>query len=232
MLKMLASVVVSVVPQRYRRRWFGDDDLDVKRGAIISGVVQIVGCGLVLWLRYPPFLRQRQQMADAILRASGGGRPDSFREAMGTFSISYLTVFEYLLLPLTVFLIYLVTEGTVRLMAAVATNEVVPSLPLQILAWLHGLAEGRHREIKMGPRVVDVVTPGVAPDFDLMIESNRPKPWNQLTTIRYNEELFEVIREIGGQPPRRFVYLLRKMPGGKIVRGLHHYTPEETLEKS
>jgi hypothetical protein len=69
-------------------------------------------------------------------------------------------------------------------------------------------------------------------DYDLRIESCRPKPWTALTTISYNDQLYEVAREFTGSPPRRFVYLLRKAPERKLVRGLHHYSPEETLHKA
>jgi hypothetical protein len=56
-------------------------------------------------------------------------------------------------------------------------------------------------------------------------------PWNRLTTIRYNDELYELDREEQGRPPRPFVYRLKKLPLGKIIRGVHHYQPEETLQK-
>lgn len=77
--------------------------------------------------------------------------------------------------------------------------------------------------------MVDTVAPGESADHDLRVESSRPKPWNQLTTISHNDQLYEVARELTGQPPRRFVYLLRKAPESKVVRGLYHYSPDETL---
>ena len=232
MFVTLLSIFVSLIPSRYRGYWLGDGNVDVTRGAIISGAFQMVVAGFLMWWRYPAFLAAREQMAIATIRASNDGQPDHIREGFGVFSVGFLTVFEYLFLPLTVFLIYMLCEGMVRLTAAVATGEVVPSLPLQLLAWLHGLGEYRHRELKLGPRVVDEVKPGVGPDYDLMIESSRPKPWNKLSTVSYHDELYEVVQETIGQPPRRFIYLLRRSPVGKVVRGLHHYEPEETLQKS
>jgi hypothetical protein len=50
-------------------------------------------------------------------------------------------------------------------------------------------------------------------------------------TVAYEGEFYEIVREEQTAPPRRFVYLLRKIPPGKVIRGLHHYRPEESLEK-
>ena len=49
-------------------------------------------------------------------------------------------------------------------------------------------------------------------------------------TVSYEDQLYEVASQEEGTPPRRFVYLLRPKPDHKVVRGLHHYDPEEALK--
>jgi hypothetical protein len=84
----------------------------------------------------------------------------------------------------------------------------------------------------MGPRVADVVERPGTPDGQLRIASCRPKPtWDHLMTVKYEDEFYEVGTEKMGTPPRPYVYLLRKLPQGKAIRSLHHYRPEESLEK-
>ena len=79
----------------------------------------------------------------------------------------------------------------------------------------------------MGPRVIDVVqTEGAG---DLLIASCRPKLWTQLTTIRYQDQLYELVKANQGAAPRRFLYLLRRIPPHKLVRGVHDYALDEAL---
>jgi hypothetical protein len=229
MLAFLLSVVFSVVPLRYRQRYLVDPDLNVQRGALFSGVVEAVACALVLWLRYPPYVQRRIAEAAAAVAKTGGG--DRLAQGISAYSTAGLSLFEYIVQPVTLLLLYFVGEGLVRVTAAVVTGEVLPSLPLQLIAWTHRLGEGWKQERDLGPRMVDTVAPGESADHDLRIESCRPKPWNLLTTVSYNGELYELARELSGLPPRRFVYLLRRAPTSKLVRGLHHYSPEETLQK-
>ncbi len=228
MLAFLLSVVFSVVPPRYRGRFLADPDLNVKRGALFSGVVEAVACALLLWLRYPPYVQRR--MAETAAALHPALQADRLSQGVSAFSSGGLALFEYIIQPVSLLLLYFVLEGLGRVTAAVVTGEVLPTLPLQLLAWGHRLAEGWKQERDLGPRVVDTVAPSESVGHDLRIESSRPKGWNQLTTISYNDQLYEVARELTGQPPRRFVYLLRKAPESKVVRGLYHYSPEETLQ--
>ncbi len=229
MLSFLLSVVFSVVPARYRRRFLVDPDLNVQRGALVSGVVETVGCALALWLRYPPYVQGRMAEAGAAVAKAGGS--DNISQGVAAYSTAGLSLFEYIVQPVSLMLVFFFLEGMARLTAAVVTGEVLPTLPLQLIAWAHRFGEDWKQERDLGPRIVDTVAPGAA-DYDLRIESCRPKPWNPLTTISYNDQLYEVTRELTGSPPRRFVYLLRNAPESKLVRGLHHYDPEETLQSN
>lgn len=230
MLKLLLSIVASLVPERYRYQWFSDAEVSVKRGAIASGYLQASLSGLVLWLRYPAFVHGREQMVIDAIRAQGGGA-DHIREGFAMIPVGAMAIYEYLVLPLSLFLAYFVVEGCIRIMAAVTTGEVLPNAILALLAALHRLAGAQYVEIRMGPRVIDAVVPGTSPEFDLRIDSCRPKRWTKITTIGYNDELYEVAKEFTGQPPRPYIYLLKKMPGGKIARGIYPYDPNEAVTK-
>ena len=224
MLTTLLSIFASLLPKRYRARW----EFVSTSGAVASGVVQVVVCLAVLLYRYLLFANQRLfAVPDKVVLGAAEKGGETAVMGMGLF-----VLVEYVFQPVTIIIIYFAFEGFVRGIAALVTGEIVPTLPLQLLAWLHGIGERQRQERKLGPRVVDEVKPGVGPDYDLMIESCRPKTWNKLSTIRYNDELYELVRDVIGEPPRRFIYLLRRKPPGKVVRGLHHYEPEETLQKS
>src|SRR5437763_7669744 len=139
MLISLLSIVASVFPLRYRRRWFHDADLDVKRGAVLSAWLQIVVPGLTLWLRYPAFYEAQQQAAYALIRAQGHGYHDPIREGFAGFGLGPFITFEYLFKPLNLLLVYLCAEGGIRLLAALTTREVIASLPLQLAVWTQEL---------------------------------------------------------------------------------------------
>lgn len=228
MLVMLLSIVVSVLPRRYRGAFLGDANVDVQRGSILSGIAQIVVPGLVLWLRYPAFIHQL--MADAAATVAAHTAGDKFSAGISDFSVGMIGLWVYILKPLNLFLIYLAAEGTIRLMAAATTEEVVPTLPLQIVAWAQEFLEAARGEIALGERVADNVIFDSA-DSVLRIESCRPKQWDDLTTVRYNDKLYELAAQAQGEKPRRFVYLLRPAPEHKVVRGLHDYDPAEPLNK-
>jgi hypothetical protein len=229
MIKMLLSIVASLVPERYRYAWFSDAEVSVKRGAILSGYLQASLSGLVLWLRYPAFVHGREQMVIDAIRAQGGA--DHIREGFAMIPVGAMAIYEYMVLPVSLFLAYFLIEGCVRVMAAVTTGELLPNAILALLAALHRLAGAQYVEIKMGPRVIDAVATGTSPEFDLRVDSCRPKRWTRITTIGYHDELYEVAKEFTGQPPRPYIYLLKRMSGGKVVRGIYPYDPNEALSK-
>ncbi len=140
----------------------------------------------------------------------------------------------YILLPVTLMLIYFGFEGAVRFVAAGATGEVVGTLPLALVDMAGQKWNAYYAEKKQGPRVPDLVSvpPTDGSGYDLSIASCREKPgWDHLMTISYNETLYEVLDSVEGDEPRKHVYLLRRAPLHKVVRGLYHYDPEEAMEK-
>jgi hypothetical protein len=226
---VLFSIFASVLPRRYRGHWLGDGNLDVRRGAMLSSVVQFVGCCAAMWALYPAFISQRLAQAAALAAASHPG--DKVVEGFTVFAYGQFAALDYMFRPWTLVLLYFAIEGALRIFSIVASDHLLPSMPLQVFAWAHDYAAGRYRAAKMRAPVADAVGPGVAGKYDLKIESCRRKEWDPLITIRYEERMYELQGEESGEAPRRFVYLLRLKPESKIVRGLHEYHPEEAVRK-
>ena len=224
LVSIILGMFWSLLPACYRRR--GSGDFVSARDAILSGASQIVFClGTLIW-RYVIFANHRMWgMPDQVTLGAAEKGGETALMGLGIFIFA-----EYLIQPLTLLLIYFAVEGLVRVSAATVSGEIVPSLPLQLVALADGWLSRRKHERELGPPVPDIVQKGSG-DFSLTIASCRPKPWNTLTTISYNDEMFELVSEQQGEPPRRWVYVLRKRPEHKIVRGLYRYEPGELLEK-
>ena len=229
MIATILSVVLTALPERYRRRWVYHGDVNVQRGALLSGFSEVVVALLFFLARYIWFIQYRPgTYAGALIKHDA---VEAMADTRLQFSVGILSLMEYMIQPLTIFLVFLMIEGLLRGIAAVTTREVVPSLPLLAIAWIHGWFDHKSKENWLGPLVADVVRPGNQTDYDLKIESCRPREWTNLTTISYKDQLYELISTREQAPPRRFVFLLRKAPVHKLVRGLHNYHPDELLPK-
>ncbi len=223
-----AGVFLTLLPQRYRRWLEARGGWHLTAAGMASGALQLVGCFAAILWRYFIFRQQRMDQWIADTMAKGG--EDMLAASSTQHAVGFMTTVEYITQPLTMVLLYFTFEGAVRLVAGVATGEIVGTLPLQVLAWLHGKAEARWAERKLGPRVVDLVQDGDGGRYDLCILSCRPKKtWDRMLTIVYEDVFYELVSEERGQPPRQFIYLLRRAPGSKVIRGHHYYRPEEPL---
>ncbi len=223
MLRLLISIVLSFLPERYRSR-FGWG-LVSARGALISGILQMLAAFGLLIYRYVVFFNEQFGAipTHVVVGAAEQGGDTAVR------GLGIIILVAYLLRPVSLLIIYFVIEGLVRVAAAVISSEIVPTLPLQLFALAHGrIAKAKH-EHDLGPLIEDLVQPG-AGDFALCIASCRPKRWTHLSTISYQDNLYELAREDHAQPPRPWLYVLRKRPDSKIIRGeIHQYRPDELL---
>ncbi|MFQ5663009.1 MAG: hypothetical protein ACE5HL_04180 [Terriglobia bacterium] len=229
MLSYIAGLVLSLLPERYRRRWWSGSSVSLHPAAFTSGLAQFLGCLLIFILRYVDFFQRRVQ--DLGGRMTDAAAEELLRRSDVQYGMGFVTTLEYALQPLSLLLVYFALEGAVRLCGAAFTEEILGTLPLHVVAWAHERVERVRAERALGPRVADTVERGDGKEYDVRIASCRPKSnWDRLVTVAFEEEFYEVVKEEQGSPPRRFVYLLRKMPPGKVIRGLHHYRPDESLE--
>ncbi|MGH9669128.1 MAG: hypothetical protein ACRD3A_03345 [Terriglobales bacterium] len=220
-------MVVSYLPDRYRRKLGFLDIGDMRTPALISGMLQILACFVLIVLLYPAFVN-RVMAGQSMEKAQLGAMEKGGETAVMGFGLVLLAA--YLVHPVTLLLEYFLLEGFVRALAALVTGEVVPTLPLVGLAWALGRTQAAAAEKALGPRIVDLVQPGDGSLYDLLIASCRPKEgWDHLMTVSYQEKLYEVTHHEEGNRPRRFLYHLRRKPEGKVVRGLYHYDPAEVL---
>jgi len=208
----LAAVFITLLPERYRKcwKWVGLDS----SGACLSGVLELVLSLSFLVIRF---------MAYATHRTT---------EALPLFSGPLLYLI-YLTQPLSMILIFFTIEGAIRGLAGGVGNQIMCSLPFKIMAMIHGKVEQIRHEKRLGGLLPDDVQRGGTDGYDLIVSSCRPKPgWHyHLNTVSYEHELFEIVGERTGVAPRRFVYLLRKFPANKMVRGIQHYDPNDVMIK-
>jgi hypothetical protein len=221
-MNLLVSMFLAFLPKRYRESL--TPHAAPPSGAVLGGILEtLTGLGLLIH-GYQSFATERLAAlpASVLMKAGEKGGESAI---MGFGSILLL---EYVFQFTTIVLLFLTVEGAVRAIAAVGSGEVLPSLPLQALAFLQGKLQARGREIQLGKRIRDEVQ--FTPDEEFMqIASCRPKSWTQLTTISYEDEFYQLITTKVGPAPRRFVYILRKKPVSGVIRGLYRYHPDEAL---
>ncbi len=231
MVSFLAGILLSLLPERYRRWWEPASTVDFLRASFVSGLVQGLGCFVAFILRYLIFFQQRvAEMGEQVIKAGADEALASRGVQMGMGTI---TTLEYVFQPVTLLLVYFALEGAVRLAGAAFTEQILPSLPLHLVAWVQERLEQRRAERALGPPVVDTVERGDGKEYDLRIASCRPKlNWDRLMTVAYEDQFYEVVKEVRLARPRPYVYLLKKTPESKVIRGLHHYRPDETLPEA
>ena len=223
MIAYLTGLGLALVPEAWRQRWFRETPANLISGAIVTGVLQLLVCLAALGWRYPAFVRS--QFTGGVTTATMSAAEKGGETAV--MGLGPLLLVAYLIQPLSLLLLYFLLEGLTRAVAAVVSSEALPTTPLFLLSLLDARARAYRREQAMGPRVIDVVqVEGVC---DLLIASCRPKSWTLLTTIRYQDQLYELVKTNQGAAPRRVLYLLRRIPPHKLVRGVHDYAIDEAL---
>jgi hypothetical protein len=230
MVNLFAGMLVSLLPKQYRGWWAWASSADFTRATMLSGLAEVFVClGLYIG-RYLYFIQYRVgTLGEAAIKRGA-------EEALGAPAVQYgmgfVSLIEYVFSPLSVLLAYLAFEGTMRVLAAAVTEETPGTLPLYLVAWaFEGIRRWR-MERALGPRVMDEVYRFRGISYDLGIASCRPKrDWDRLMTIEFEEEFYEVFEEKLGYPPRRYIYRLRQIPKGKVIRAIHHYHPDEVLSK-
>jgi hypothetical protein len=228
-VNLLLAILLSFLPAQFRSRFELASSANLHRATILSGLLEAAVCVLLYAGRYLYFIQYRVgTITDAAMKARAG------EEALGAgavqFGMGYVSLVEYIFSPLSLLLAFFAIEGSLRLLAAAVAEESPGTLPLYIVAWTVQYMQSRRAERALGPRVVDEVHHYRGISYDLGVASCRPKAdWNQLTTIAYEEKFYELFEEKKGVPPRPYIYLLREIPRGKVIRGIYHYSPEEVL---
>lgn len=224
--RFLLGIFVSLLPPRYRGSHDMAEFTGLKGPAIVSGLLQLLGfLYLHIYHLIYVYSSSLQGVSEQVFES---GKDIKLPMQQFSAGLGILGWLEYMINPVSLLLTYFLLEGMVRFVAALAAGETVATLPLALLARLHNRLDKASQEAALGPKAPDLVETGDGAEFDLRVSCSRPKEtWDRLMTISYKDELYEMAEHQQGEPPRRFVYLLRKMPAGKIVRGLEHYRPGE-----
>lgn len=126
------GALLSLLPERYRRRWAilpGD--------SIISGGIQASLCLGLLFTRFVTYieLQMAQSNQGVLLHAAERGGETLVMSS----GLTYL--FAYLFSPGALLLGYFAAEGVLRIAAALGTDRAISTMPLYIIATIHGYFE-------------------------------------------------------------------------------------------
>jgi hypothetical protein len=227
----LLGPLLTPLPQRWRRALFGNLSINWPRAALISGLLEALGClaGLIGWYLF--FLnRAVEQQMNATLLATKGAPGEA-----AAFGMGFAALVSFALHPLTWALVYFSLEGVLRTFGAVVAEESIGTLPLALVDRIIAGAQQRAYEARV-PLVPDLVAQSDGKQgWDLRVESCRPKPtWKYPLAVRYQDEFYQVTGEAssGLAVPRPHVYLLRRVPAGEAYRGVENYGPEDVLRSA
>jgi hypothetical protein len=191
----------------------------------------LIKIGSVFVCAIPARYRRRWPLQDEDLRGAtiASGTIEFLLGAPGTMLYVGLAVAGVILNPFLLS-VFLLVEGAARLLAALSSGQILPTLPLQIVAWLHDRKEGKQADLLMGPLVADTIERGEGKPWDLRVSSCRAKPhWNPYMTIRFENQFYQMLQEDLSPGPRKFVYLLRKNPTSKLVVVVFEYDPRDVM---
>lgn len=229
LVRFMAATVVALLPRQYQGRWAWAEEGGLRSPTVFSGFAEAAIClGLIIH-RYFTFFQWRiGTIADAALKRASGD--EALASTSAQLGMGFVTLVEYVFNPLTLLLFYFSIEGMLRLFAALVGDECAGTSPIYLMAWGLDRAKRAWREYQLGSRVPDKIQLCKGISYDLCIASCRPKPgWDHLITVEYEDEFYELYEERKGSAPRPYIYQLRKLSPGRIIRGLHHYHPNEVL---
>ena len=220
-LAYVYGMLLTLLPSRYREHEV------LRANAITCGILQTFGAFLLLVLRLFDFVDNNS--------GSIGARSELLYDHIGggaVYASGVFVIAEFAFHPVSILGYYFFFEGVVRTMGALIAHQVIGTLPLYVVAAVHGLwSKAEHRKY-LGALVEDEVVRGTArSDYDLKVYSCRPKlDWNPYVTIEFENQFYQLMREEPGPESFRFVYYLRKNPVGRIVVQIFHYKTDDVLK--
>jgi len=220
-LAYVYGMLLTLLPPRYREHEL------LSGHAITCGILQT--CAAILLLIFRLF--------DFVATSSGsmGARSELLWDHIGggaVYASGILAMAEAAFHPVSIIGYYFVFEGVVRTMAALIGHQVIGTLPLYVVAAVHGLWNKAEHRKYLGALIEDEVIRGTErSNYDLKVYSCRPKlDWNPYVTIEFESQFYQLMREEPGPESLRFVYYLRKNPVGRIVVQIRHYRTDDVLK--
>ena len=214
--KFIAGIYYSLLPQQWWRGWRYASTADFARSATVCGLAEM---GLFGWLTLQRF--GHHMVARSKLVADVGMNEGTQLWVLAVF------IADFLIQLVSLVLIYFTLEGFARGYNAWLHDQVLPTLPLSLLARWQQKSRAATQEKALGERVRDFVER--QSDGELRIASCRPKDWTISTTISYEDQMWELAKSEELQGPRRYVYRLKLRSSSVPIRALRKYDPEEVL---
>jgi hypothetical protein len=246
MWRTLFGIALSFVPRRWRAPLHLDQAIPWVRAAILSGLLESLldFIALVAW-----YSRSVTHWAAHALDSALHNGPEA--QVPGQ-AIGFSALVLWCLHPLTWFIAYFVVEGMVRFLAAVSTEQVLPSWPLLVVDWCYGKFTGRPPEgdalhtptakeqiqslasiarhaaktaaLAQLPDELRESTQGS--DSILEIHSCRAKSdWTPPRVVRIADTYYRLESTSEGKRPRPFIFHLRRLPAGVPGRSVLFYEP-------
>ncbi len=138
-MNFASDIFYSFLP---KRRWKGQ--FPSSNAAMLSGIIESGLCAWLLLYRYLHFFPFHAQQ---LVRLSHGSISHANQGTQLYFGL-VLSVQYLLFEPISLLLLYLTGEGLVRALAALATEEIIPSLPFKLIDSL-GRMYGRNSRGKL-----------------------------------------------------------------------------------
>ena len=216
----LHGMLLSLFPSRYRNHE------SLRSNAIACGVLQTFIALILLVFRLFDFVANNSdrlgERSEMIWDHIGGG---------AVYGSGVLVIAEIAFHPVSIIGYYFFFEGVVRTMAALVGHQTIGTLPLYLVAAVHGLWDRIQYKRYVGPLIEDEVIRGTPrSNYDLKVYSCRPKlDWNPYVTIEFEDQFYQFMRWEPGPEPLRFVYYLRKNPVGRLVVQIRRYRTRDVI---
>jgi hypothetical protein len=218
------AMLVSLLPRRYRSKSALEGSRQLGQAAFFCGFAQaIVFTFLFIALFITDATGFMEEASSLVLNNEKGPQIDVVGVRLST---GVLGLTNFLLHPIPMLLTYLAIEGAVRAFMAVALGQILPTLPLGLVAAVHNLFGVRKRKAETAILNSDVIEPARDNTYDWLVLAARQKPqWSAYIGIEFRGELYVLDGEQSETPPRPFGYRLRKNPPGNLMVVVNHYDP-------
>jgi hypothetical protein len=215
-LNFLCGIFYSYLPKELWGSWRPSSTVDFEHSALVSGLLERALSLTLLIQGYVHFLVIRTHQMQSVAQANEGTE----------LYFMWILSVEYLFHPLSLIAIYLVAEGIVRSWAVFFTDEVIPSFPVKLFILIADWRKTQRQKASVGPPLPDLFERVQRQGYELQISSQLPKDgWRASLTVSVDGEFYEIARVETRNSDRRFVYLLRRLPAGSVIRGVYRYDP-------
>ena len=210
------GIFYSFLPKRYWQSWRPSSTVDFARSGTVSGLLESLACLYFLFSGYLHFLVIRTRQ----LRAASDSN-----EGTQLYLLVVLTL-EYVVHPATLLLLFLAGEGALRAWSSFFTDEVIPSFPIRFYAFVQDRLAASKKQAEFGPELPDLFERSTGETRELRISAQKPKEgWRASIAVAVEGEFYQIARVETTEGPRPFIYRLRKLQPGQIIRGSYSYVP-------